>query len=1702
MIQFNKTTFEFTKRLALVMILTSMSNIMFAFSGMHGGVAGIWGDGGQHSSTVTVTTNNTAAGNVYVSATEIQKDGNNDYIVTNLSTTLTQTCTDGMDGWIAFDINDTHTYYVVAISKPNTNYLWDGWYSGTTKVLETMAGALPSIDADPNKNNSQSTNIQSTFTAHWLCPKVTNVSQSSKETTVYNRTQLEENVEFTVTEALADTNFIYATSNDKFGYKDILLENTKLQLKYTYKPTGIHSAHSNHVIWIDQQETPNVGTLTVTSKFRGAETNPTSKSFTLTVKEDFTPWFEMSNSSVTFENTLPGVSTSNLINNGKLEPNSTTWSYAASQGVPTIDEGEDPNSSDDDKSVNGCIWTVWIDGTNADCFSISGTPDENGKYHPANGKPIVTFTPPTEVNADQNDFTATLHITCEYYDAEGNIIPALEKNGTAWNNNKLEETVTLNGEAIVTPSVLIGNSTNANILFDNVVCGDPLKYSDGSNVELKSISYITNIEHITETFPQQDQYITITLDRNTNRISVLLSNDITPGTHTATFKAEGTVEGVNYSATLTVTANVILATPILSGYAGNGTATLDWSVVPGATGYTLYYQQGETVTISATTSSVDCDNSTTTTGISSLENGELYSFIVVAKYNNTSLNQESNIVTLRPTDFPEYISYANRLTTLYTGTEGYVGKIDGSDFPYMTRRRVDVSAAFDANTKETLFDYVVIFGDTKFKDDKHLPTSSAPSSAETPCYVYEKQSDNITYKIYKIDNANYVNMNREGKHPGFTIDATQTNDKKISIYFTGFCPFASTGNTWSENAVVHITGNSETQVDLYLDNAQIFARPKKNNGTIDVGFQTAHATFSTSTGGFMQGSGAVFAFTSTLGSFKPTIHICNKNVLQSHLGVSATGSYTTKTSSVENTFDGNYTQHSSPIQILPQNLSASVKLQIDDVWNNDRRNGMLYLQINDGSSAPLIDLGNEYSSLHFCGGQINFKNHTSRLVAAYKKCNRTDSKVKVQNDGIFQDEEFITTNTIIYGATTASSNSNLGTKASHDNNAGKLLSVPSSVAFKDGTYTAQNLLTVPAETKIDGGSYPACTFATTMYNTNGKELHNIPAKITADVASINNGLAIFANAFESFKKLMDNIYPDANWQDAPAPDAHFASLSTYYDNANKNYGFSSLAPDSENFVYLMLPREGTPEIRQWAVSGPAFNATIGESSSDHQGSPLTIHCTSQAEANTFGKTYKMLYVETDEFTKQAIPGATAEDNSKYKLTYGAESGNAATATITSDFNPASINNQQNYIVSDKVYMMKPIVATDWMLFCPPFDVANMYIIEAYPETQLIKDFATPDSKGNTWNIIEPEQIAAARKAQSQRWMDLYLWWYNYAQNADNDQDFFTEEGYASFVNSWMAYEQQKNGAANTAYMPIIDKMCHFMGKEATYPNGQPWYNAAHYYLYESNGAWTLNEEEGTYTTTWNTVTTYPDGKNAIMKAGKVYALNFPYNTIGGHNPLTTWDYWTGKYILIESTTKENGHTVRGAQYDMIGVKSTENGQNAWLCGNATFAAKNITDTDADQIWTVENHYGGTNIEEGTIEVNTHEVKRQHTNQNVPLKPTEGFLLASPIAQTNMIATAINYRTGEITYEKIDNPDDDNPALGSGIPTIMNGMTLIVEPTSEGLTITPIKEQHVMLFDANGKMIFSKHLSAEENVTLPTGVYVVRGEYEQVKAIKK
>ena len=241
-------------------------------------------------------------------------------------------------------------------------------------------------------------------------------------------------------------------------------------------------------------------------------------------------------------------------------------------------------------------------------------------------------------------------------------------------------------------------------------------------------------------------------------------------------------------------------------------------------------------------------------------------------------------------------------------------------------------------------------------------------------------------------------------------------------------------------------------------------------------------------------------------------------------------------------------------------------------------------------------------------------------------------------------------------------------------------------------------------------------------------------------------------------------------------------------------------------------------------------------------------------------------------------------------------------------------------------------------------------------------------------------------------------------------------------------------------------------------------------------------------------------------------MQFPHNIIGGtHDPSKQWDYWTGKYLLIESTSKtgegDDVHTISGTDYKASGLFGAGVGSGyATMRGNATFAELTELEspTTNTSLWTVKkkaNQDVEIKDEDGTT---TTTVKRDvhefvPMGEDASLSPAEGMIVANFTPPANMRARSINYRTGEVTYEKI---DDNNPGLGSGIPTIMGDLSLMVVPTPEGLTITPLKEQHVMLFDAEGKMIFSKYMSEEESVSLPTGVYVVRGEYEQVKAIKK
>ncbi len=1673
-----------TKRLALVILMVCVGSTLFA-GGLHTE---------SHNSIVTLEKNYEGAGEVYVHYTTITDELINRGAISN---EIEYSCKQAYGGWFAFRDNDIHVHIIKAVpSDDEYDYLWDGWYEeySTIPFLEDYSGTAPPIDAKANDGKEYR------FLAKWLYPRVTAATSNKSETIDNQDENIEFKVDFVVSEAKSSDNFEYNFIGDGFHIISNTAEPenypTTITVALQYEPNGIHTASSPTIS--RETHAPSNCIYTTTSKYHGDTDEYSSKTCTWEVKEDYTPWFDIASAECLFD-PIPVNASGTGIASGSIAPSD--WNYAADQAYPEEDDGSDQISNEDNFLKNGCIWKVKLENSNGSCFSINKTDiDEDGYYKVrkeelfTSSQNLISFTPPDDATTD-DVYTANLYIKCEYYDAVGNVIVSKEKNGEGWGNT-LEETVLLKGQALLTPSVLFGSSETATLFFNNVLfASTPLKYHNGEEVAEKVVYYTTNITDI-EIISEGSEYFSITSNKEEQSIKIELREDITPGQHQAIIYVKGTYEedGVEKTktATLTITADVVLDDPILEGHtennesAGKGEVVLKWTSVPGATGYTLYYKEGDNI---QSGEGSEVNNITSTSyRITNLTYDHTYSFIVVAHYGDEeSLNTVSNVVTLRPTDFPSTIIWANRVTSLYTGTEK-----DGNSHPYMTKRKVDLTAAFDATSQNALFDYVVIFGKTEGDNSNNVTYSNA----NTPCYVYEK-SDAKTYTIRKMGKDNYVNMNRTTKHPGFTIDATEDSDKQMSIYITGYCPYASTGTTWEENAVMHITGNGGTSVDVYLDNTQIYARSKSANGTTTASMSNVFPELSMTEGGYIQGSGAVLTFTSTSGTFRPKVHLLGENVLQSCEGMTLEGEYYSKEGSwpvyYENHFSGTYTQASSPIQALPTNLNSSVIMTIDNKWETSLTAGRLELRVNEGSTAPLIDLGNEYSKVIFEGGYIVLQNIEGRNIASYRKCVRTDSQVSTNQGNVSQTRT-------IYGASKATGSGKNGTKSSHDiENKLIALTTDNGITFNDGTFNATHPITVPATTEVNGGSYN-CAFAhSPIKNRYGKIVQKIELSTTtiaADMGDVENSLITFQNSLLGFKKWMDEIFPEANWQDSENP-VHYASVSSYYDGANKTYGYSSLMPDADGKVYLMLPKDGTPTIKQWAIAGPSFDVTTHGT----QSGTSTIHCTVQKEANTFGKTHKMLYFETDKYTKEALKGEG------YSLAIGGSN----TVNITSNLTPAEITNNNEYIISDKVYIMKPIVATDWILFCPPFDVANVYIVEAYPERQLISDY-----KGEGTVTIKGEtNIANARKAQAQRFMDLYLWWYNHGEVQGLGEDFYDGNDLGSFVYSWAEHE----ASSNANYTPVINQLYHYTGDNGSYPEGMRWYDA-HYYLYESVGSWTAEFDGATtetgggtliqnaYKPTWNVVTTQSGNNAAIMKAGKVYALNFPYNVIGGHNPETTWDYWTGKYIIIESTIKANGHTIPGKSYDWRGIKTVDE-STAWMCGNPTFASNSVTDDDESQVWSVDPIYGYTKIEENeageldtTICVNGYQMVRK-PEETIKIYPTKGFVLADPNEPSGMRARTINYQTGEVTYETIEGEDDnDDPGVSTGIPTIMGDVSILVIPTDEGLTIIPREPQQVMLYNAEGKLLFSQHLSAEEHINVPTGAYIVRGEHNQVKAIKK
>jgi hypothetical protein len=658
--------------------------------------------------------------------------------------------------------------------------------------------------------------------------------------------------------------------------------------------------------------------------------------------------------------------------------------------------------------------------------------------------------------------------------------------------------------------------------------------------------------------------------------------------------------------------------------------------------------------------------------------------------------------------------------------------------------------------------------------------------------------------------------------------------------------------------------------------------------------------------------------------------------------------------------------------------------------------------------------------------------------------------------------------------------------------------VNDAVYLLDGTLNGSttNVTFYTNQLLIDGGTYnltPKYMTAerreqTTLYNSYLKELQAFEIANTDNKywGTLINGRA---DLTASFSSMVDDLFPNAGVNGEFLNGSYHYPLSSYYVDG-KSYGHASLAP-KDNKIKLYLPKLDCNSVNfAWQICAPTFMVDVEGRRYAIQ--DKVIDACPQHPTEKYSTDY-LLYMQADQYVMNVMG---EEYFRPMNLGYGE-------IRIDSEDNNLSsfVNIENNYRINRKVYMLMPIEAAKWTLFTPPFDVANVYVIESYPEEQLIKDYGGKRGK------VPAQYIESARNAQAKRLMDLYAHWYFECTGLGGLYDFFgdgtsdyngdgTPDTYGKFVTDWITYERDVNyrQTATGDYTPIIEKLIHFTGKNGSYPEGKTWLNA-NYYLYKAN-EWAWNDEDGNFRTNWDTVTVSHDGTDPIMSKGQVYALQFPYNSINGvHDPSTTWDYWTGKYLLIESTT--GPHIINGSNTNIMPASLNDN--SAVLIGNASFAEVTKTPPTGTQLFAIEKIKVG---EDGNG--TGRDIHELDAKDNATLYPAEGALLANIQAPNGMRARTINYQTGEVIYEEFEEDDlndQDNQDVTTNIPTIAGDKSLIVIPTESGLTILPRQPQQVTIYDVEGKLLFNQYVMEEQSVILPSSIYIVRGEKERIKVVK-
>ena len=1138
--------------------------------------------------------------------------------------------------------------------------------------------------------------------------------------------------------------------------------------------------------------------------------------------------------------------------------------------------------------------------------------------------------------------------------------------------------------------------------------------------------------------------------------------------------------------------------------------------------------------------------------VTNIDQAELTFYNVVEDANGNE--QEVLMATVKLLGAKDYITISNaKETGVFTGINeelypNHPFKDEDNDKYKYAYREVDLTNTFDADGI-ALFDYLVVYTETTADGTNTIlpPSKTTGSNAETPYFIYRKAQnpETLEYDRYQfvcdVENANtgekgklHTKLDEQGNPliPHAKLGTTEVLDQgmqyidiadgeRLSVYMTGFCPYASTGYTKDDEGVWIFRGRSTSQLDVYLEDCHIYSRNKTLDGHSYTGKDDPGANIFQED--FARGSGGVLVFEcntpavdgATPSAFKVNIHTRGTNLLKSNYGC------------FYQIYGMRAYQVSSPVQIRlthdTYRFHSTTHLTFDDLWPTElttktingvevtsydsiRTNGFISLQ-KQANNAPSIDMGGPLTEVNFRGGQIELQNavnvsdkYKTTLAISYRSGIMATSGLAVQ---------------MAHGIGTDAATE--GTVNIYD---GTISVIPMKVDEKDRRYYLMDpkldangdtvkvngevvrtewtsCLRCPQKTYVYGGSIcmlRACMSPTSIGGAptdgpDGSSLGRFFYNASDNKYRYNTESGNIPTTEEEIADPMKWLVELTNFP--------FDDLVGYYSGAKYTYGLQSITPNKDGQVILWLPHGYSGVVAEkdryytaWEACMPEITAYLSGEGANAVGGSIG----GPVQVDNIEDVDNLLFCQLDDNIYSVI-SQTEQINNEEVYTY------EAPVMVPDGFKmpgledmlgdymrmpPTAVGpqaehqvlNAGEYAINSKVYFISSVADADiWQTFTAPFDVAKIWVVETFDENQLKKIEPTEEQKEK--GIVKRDTIL---KVQAHHNADFAAF-FGVAMALGSEETF--EEIYQDYI-VWAATEEDKHEGDISTYTK--------RGKMELIPyDGTNW-SDAHFYLYHNTGNWTIDHaDDGKFKTKWEYVQKQGE---VLLKQGETYSMLFPYCT-GCWNEeeekRSFWDYWSGKFLIFESTQASNTkpHKMRGADY--VGASKPAD-------GNWVFPSAEETSNSTEAIVTGNSTFAHMNTQRSDIFIYYPEKLNETfypTSGDELIYPTTAFLVANPPAKNNMPARGIS-RTGEIIYGNENTPTGNQ---GGNIPTVGGGNDLFITSTATGINVAVAQPQQVRVLSSTGAVIFSGMVQNAVDVLLPTaGVYVITGENEVHKIL--